>query len=223
MKKTKAAGRILLAACLFLSFCGAAEAGYKMEYVLNFGSLRIGEIRLEHVSNTVHAMVRITASGLIDFRQDDLCRLPAGRQGLVELINTTNWGRPGLEKIVFNSADAVYMTVKKQKTNTLSVTNRNRKFTLLSLVHSFITTGLLTEPCHPVFLNGKFHEVGLTALSTNLFSVTDTKGRYRIEVKVKKEKGRMVPLKVDLKKYMMYGINWNMFNCVLTKVSVLDI
>lgn len=217
MKKTKAAGRILLAACLFLSFCGAAKAGYKMEYVLNFGSLRIGEIRLEHVSNTVHAMVRITASGLIDFRQDDLCRLPAGRQGLVELINTTNWGRLAEEKIVFSSSNALYRTVRNNKTNSVFVTNRSGKFTLLSLVHSFITAGLLAEPVHPVFLNGKFHEVGLTALSTNLFSVTDTKGKYRIEVKVKKEKGRMVPLKVDLKKYMMYGINWNMFNCVLTK------
>ncbi|MDD5065457.1 MAG: hypothetical protein PHF84_00275 [bacterium] len=199
---------------------GPLQAVYQIDYILNLGSLSIGQIRLVHYSNHVTARVRITASGLIDFQQEDRCSWQTGMDSLRDDIRTSSGNKLSYENIVFLSNVVGYVRYSGFQTNRQDYTNRNKSNSLLAFVHSFIAKVLPDKPSHTLFLNGKFSDITLCPLGTNQLMVMDRNEKYEIGVTFRKQDAFYIPERVDLKKYMMYGINWNMFNCTLKDFKI---
>lgn len=218
MRKTRF---ILLAFfCLPLFRPLSGSAAYEMEYVLNLGIIPIGQIHVSHSSNQVKAYVDIAAGGLIDFRQLDQCTLHSPPLLVKEIIQTSNGRNVSSEALSFFSNTVTYEKTGDRLTNAGRFTNSRYSYSLLFFIHSFITSALTNRPSHTLFLNGRFSDISLYSLSTNQASVRDQQDKYEIEVTYRTEGSLRVPEKVDLKRYLMYGVNWNMFSCTLKKAEI---
>ncbi len=175
----------------------------------------VGEIVFTRTSNIVTAIIKMKPIFFITFSQTVTTILDEKNYPMKETLNTTVNKKNTIEHMEFQIGKITYTEKASKKTNIKSLSTQTLALSVNSMINRFISDKILQNNTYSVFMVDKLVTITFAQTSPRKKLIKSSDDRFEIETTYYKHKTLNIPQKIQLKKYMLYGINWNIFNLTL--------
>jgi uncharacterized protein YifN (PemK superfamily) len=180
----------------------------------------IGTITLDFSDNVVASKVDLKQILWIKFTQFTATKLDKNGIPEMEKLDTVINKGTETEWLNFFPDSLQHLKVKGSQTNRRTYHSSGQPWSVNSMIHNFISGRMASNKDYFLFINDQFPGITVTNISNTTARVMDHAGQFEIMVNYKYESNYRIPVKIDLKKYKVYGINWNIFNLALLEYSL---
>jgi hypothetical protein len=198
----------------------AGALDYSMTFSIDMKKISMGSIQFEKTRDTITSIVKLKPILFIHFNQSITTKLDKNEYPVSETLLTLVNNRVLKDSREYAPNRIVFRQIASKKSNVNAASCNGRPLSVTSFVNFFINGRLLKNSPYPIFIVDKVVNLLYVSTDPTKGSVISTDNKFELDVETGKSGMRDVPKRILIKKYLVYGIKWDIFKLTLLEFKV---